>query len=94
VSAQESPRDRNPARFSAIAVRMFRRSRVDRASHLRGLTPKVRGVGVGERLSIIWPGAQTPSGYIAETTCDPLALLTALFPDRMPRDDRGRAHGQ
>ena len=34
-------------------------------------------------LSIIWPGAQAPSGYIAETTCDPLALLAALFPDRM-----------
>ncbi len=26
--------------------------------YLRGLAPKVRGVGVGERLSIVWPGAQ------------------------------------
>jgi hypothetical protein len=51
--------------------------------YLRGLAPKVRGVGAGERLSIVWPGAQAPSGYIAETTCDPLALLAALFPDRM-----------
>jgi hypothetical protein len=49
----------------------------------RGLTPKVSGVGVGERLSIIWPGAQSQSGYISEHTCDPLALLAALFPDRM-----------
>jgi hypothetical protein len=52
-------------------------------SYLRGLAPKVRGIGVGERLSIVWPGAQTPSGYISEHTCDPLALIAALFPDRM-----------
>jgi hypothetical protein len=51
--------------------------------YLRGLAPKVRGVGVGERLSIVWPGAQTPTGYISEHTCDPLALIAALFPDRM-----------
>jgi len=51
--------------------------------YVRGLAPKVRGIGVGERLSIVWPGAQTPSPYIAEHTCDPLALLAALFPDRM-----------
>jgi hypothetical protein len=51
--------------------------------YLRGLAPKVRGVGVGERLSVVWPGAQSSSGYISEHTCDPLALLTALFPDRM-----------
>jgi hypothetical protein len=51
--------------------------------YVRGLAPKVRGVGVGERLSIIWPGAQAPSGYISEHTCDPLALVAALFPDRM-----------
>ena len=51
--------------------------------YVRGLVPKVRGVGVGERLSIVWPGAQTSSGYISEHTCDPLALLAALFPDRM-----------
>ena len=51
--------------------------------YVRGLAPKVRGIGVGERLSIVWPGAQTPSPYISEHTCDPLALLAALFPDRM-----------
>jgi hypothetical protein len=28
-------------------------------------------------------GAQAPSGYISEHTCDPLALLAALFPDRL-----------
>jgi hypothetical protein len=44
---------------------------------------EVRGVGVGERLSVVWPGAQASSGYISEHTCDPLALLAALFPDRM-----------
>jgi hypothetical protein len=51
--------------------------------YLRGLAPKVRGIGPGERLSIVWPGAQTPTAYIAEHTCDPLALIAALFPDRM-----------
>jgi hypothetical protein len=53
--------------------------------YIGALLPKVRGVGVGERLSIIWPGAQSSPGYgyISEHTCDPLALLAALFPDRM-----------
>jgi hypothetical protein len=51
--------------------------------YIRGLAPKVRGVGVGERLSIVWPGAQGGTQYISEHTCDPLALLAALFPDRM-----------
>jgi hypothetical protein len=53
--------------------------------YVRGLAPKVRGVGVGERLSIVWPGAQSSSGYgyISEHTADPLALLAALLPDRM-----------
>jgi hypothetical protein len=53
--------------------------------YVRGLAPKVRGVGVGKRLSIVWPGAQSSSGsgYISEHTCDPLALVAALFPDRM-----------
>jgi hypothetical protein len=61
--------------------RLLARSRPE---HMRqSPAPKVRGVGVGERLSIVWPGAQSSSGYIAEHTCDPLALLTALFPDRM-----------
>jgi hypothetical protein len=54
-------------------------------NYIGGLAPKVRGVGVGERLSIIFPGAQSSSGsgYISEHTCDPLALLAALFPDRL-----------
>ena len=54
--------------------------------YLRRLAPKVSGVGVGERLSIIWPGAQASSGYISEHTSDPLALLAALFsrPDARP----------
>jgi hypothetical protein len=51
--------------------------------YLRGLAPKVRGVGIGERLSIVWPGAQGGTQYIAEHTCDALALIAALFPDRM-----------
>jgi hypothetical protein len=54
-------------------------------AYVRGLAPKVRGIGPGERLSIMWPGAQSSAGssYISEHTCDPLALLAALFPDRM-----------
>jgi hypothetical protein len=51
--------------------------------YVRGLAPKVRGVGVGERLSIVWPGAQSSSGYYSEHSCDPLGMLAALFPDRM-----------
>jgi hypothetical protein len=51
--------------------------------YVRGLAPKVRGVGVGERLSIVWPGAHSPYEYISEHTCDPLSLIAALFPDRM-----------
>ena len=51
--------------------------------YVRGLAPKVRGVGVGERLSIVWPGAQGGTQYISEHTTDPLALLAALFPDGM-----------
>jgi hypothetical protein len=66
---------RAPAPSDAIEARVW--------CCLRGLAPKVRGIGPGERFSIIWPGAQTPSGYITEHTCDPLAMLAALFPDRM-----------
>jgi hypothetical protein len=68
---------RAPAPSGDIEARM--------RDYVRGLAPKVRGVGVGERLSIVWPGAQSSSasGYISEHTCDPLALLAALFPDRM-----------
>jgi hypothetical protein len=68
---------RAPAPSSDIEARV--------RDYVRGLAPKVRGVGVGERLSILWPGAQSSlgSGYISEHTCDPLALLAALFPDRM-----------
>jgi hypothetical protein len=51
--------------------------------YVRGLAPKVRGVGVGERLSIVWPGAQGGTQYISEHTADPLALIAALFPERM-----------
>ena len=51
--------------------------------YVRGLAPKVRGIGVGERLSIVWPGAQASSGYYSEHSCDPLGMLAALFPDRM-----------
>jgi hypothetical protein len=66
--------------------------------YVRGLAPQVRGVGVGERLSIVFPGAQSSSGsgYISEHTCDPLALIAALFPrpNAQPRHGRGRADGQ
>jgi hypothetical protein len=78
INAANAERDalmRAPAPSSDIEARV--------RGYLRGLTPKVRGVGVGERLSIIWPGAQTPTTYISEHTCDPLALIAALFPDRM-----------
>jgi hypothetical protein len=68
---------RAPAPSSDIEARV--------RDYLQGLAPKVRGIGPGERLSIIFPGAQSSSGYgyISEHTCDPLSLLAALLPDRM-----------
>jgi hypothetical protein len=76
ANAEQEALRRAPAPSEDIEARV--------SSYLRGLTPKVRGVGVGERLSIVWPGAQSSAGgYISEHTCDPLALLAALFPDRM-----------
>jgi hypothetical protein len=66
---------RAPARSSDVEARV--------RDYVRGLAPKVRGVGVGERLSIVFPGAQTGTQYISEHTCDPLSLVAALFPDRM-----------
>src|SRR5262249_5337069 len=77
ATAEVDALKRAPAPSSDIEARV--------RDYVRGLAPKVSGVGVGERLSIIWPGAQSSSGYgyISEHTCDPLALLAALFPDRM-----------
>jgi hypothetical protein len=63
--------------------------------YVRGLALKVRGIGVGERLSIVWPSAPSPSPYISEHTCDPLALLAALFQTEcLPSLWAGRADGQ
>jgi hypothetical protein len=42
---------------------------------------------LNERLSIVWRGAQSSSGYISEHTCDPLALLAALFRDERMAND-------
>jgi hypothetical protein len=77
ATAEVDALKRAPAPSSDIEARV--------RDYVRGLAPKMRGVGVGERLSIVWPGAQSSSGswYISEHTCDPLALLAALFPDRM-----------
>jgi hypothetical protein len=75
IAAEIAALKRAPAPSNDIEARV--------KDYLRGLAPKVSGVGVGERLSIIWPGAQGSSGYISEHTCDPLALLAAVFPDRM-----------
>src|SRR5262249_46940632 len=75
IEAEIAALNRAPAPSSDIEARV--------RDYVRGLAPKVRGIGVGERLSIVWPGAQAPSGYISEHTADPLALLAALFPDRM-----------
>jgi hypothetical protein len=77
ATAENAALKRAPAPSSDIEQRV--------KDYVRGLAPKVRGVGVGEHLSIIWPGAQSSSGYYSEHSCDPLALLAALFPDRMLR---------
>jgi hypothetical protein len=70
--AQLEALKRAPAPSDDIEARVW--------NYLRGLAPAVRGVGAGERLSIVWPGAQFP-GVQLHLTCDPLALLAALFPD-------------
>jgi hypothetical protein len=75
ISAEIDALQRAPAPSEDIEARV--------RDYIRGLAPQVRGVGVGERLSIVWPGAQGGTQYISEHTCDPLALVAALFPDRM-----------
>src|SRR5262249_47645436 len=75
ATAEVDALKRAPASSSDIEARV--------REYVTKLAPTVRGIGPGERLSIIWPGAQSSSGYISEHPCDPLALLAALFPDRM-----------
>lgn len=43
--------------------------------------PTVKGVGTGDKLKIIWHGA--PIAGPDERSCDPLAMLAALFPNQM-----------
>src|SRR5262249_10468308 len=64
--------------------------------YLRGLAPKVRGVGVGERLSIVWPGAQGGNPVHIRTYCRPAGAAGRAVsrPNACPRHGRGRAHGQ
>jgi hypothetical protein len=75
ISAEIDALRHSPAPSEDIEARVM--------DYVRGLAPKVRGVGAGERLSIVWPGAQTASQFISEHTCDPLSLVASLFPDRM-----------
>jgi hypothetical protein len=58
------------------------RDRVERRIAALG-APTVRGIGAGEELKIVWPGAkQTPSGP-DERSCEPLAMFAMLFPDKL-----------
>jgi hypothetical protein len=46
-------------------------------------TPTVRGIGAGEQLKIIWPGAKQTMAGPDERSCDPLAMFAVLFPDKL-----------
>ena len=45
--------------------------------------PTVRGIGAGEVLRIIWPGARETLSGPDERTADPLALFAILFPQQV-----------
>jgi DNA repair exonuclease SbcCD ATPase subunit len=66
---------RAPAPSSDIEARV--------REYIAQLAPSVRGVGIGERLSIVWPGAQQSSEYYQSHSCDPLALIALCFSDRL-----------
>ena len=71
------------------------RDRVERRIAALG-APTVRGIGAGEELKIVWPGAkQTPSGP-DERSCEPLAMFAMLFPKKLADAvmTRGRADGE
>src|SRR5262249_50279032 len=55
ITAEIFALKRAPAPSNDIEARVW--------DYLGGLAPKVSGVGVGERLSIIFPGAQSSAGY-------------------------------
>jgi hypothetical protein len=58
------------------------RQRIERRVAALG-SPTVRGIGQGETLKIFWPGAkETISGH-DERSCDPLALFSVLFPEKL-----------
>jgi hypothetical protein len=58
------------------------RQRIERRVAALG-APTVRGIGEGEVLRIIWPGAKETASGRDEHTCDPLALFAILFKDCM-----------
>jgi uncharacterized small protein (DUF1192 family) len=45
--------------------------------------PQITGIGKGERLKVIYPGAGYDNNGPREYRADPLALMAMLFPDAM-----------
>ena len=45
--------------------------------------PTVRGIGAGEELKIVWPGAKQTASGPDERSCEPLAMFAMLFPEKL-----------
>jgi hypothetical protein len=43
----------------------------------------VRGIGAGEELKIVWPGAKQTASGPDERSCEPLAMFALLFPKQL-----------
>ena len=86
---------REPLQFSAwgqvvnrtftTALRRLRRDIKQRLNaYLDGLArPKITGIGAGEKLRIIWPGARETISGPNEFSAEALPLFAMLFPDQM-----------
>jgi hypothetical protein len=58
------------------------RGRVERRIADLG-APAVRGIGAGEELKIVWPGAKQTASGPDERSCEPLAMFAMLFPEKL-----------
>jgi hypothetical protein len=58
------------------------RDRVERRIAALGAA-MVRGIGAGEELKIVWPGAKQTASGPDERSCEPLAMFALLFPKQL-----------
>ena len=43
----------------------------------------MRSIGAGETLRIVWPGAKQTASGPDQGSCEPLAMLAMLFPEKL-----------